>query len=190
MAVSSKTHDRLIGAIVIAISAIGGSAATGTLGATIEDRKAVIEAQIELLQKEAQLQDALRKVAGSKVMNLPTVLSITVTEQMRVARLRLPNGVVAHYREGESIQAGMVVTRITPRQVLLAIEKGKKAVAVPLEYATSSMTGPGSPNATSNALVPSVLLPDPPDVSVPAIRMTPAAVGLPPAASTLPSSAR
>lgn len=137
---------------------------------TVEDRKAVIDAQIDLVKKQKELQDALRSLAGTSAAGMPVVVSVTIGSE-RVARLQLPNGIVSHYREGESVRPGMVVSSIAPRQVFVAVSNGKKMTAIPLDFA-----GPVTPGAAAPAgqqAVPDALLPTAPAVTVPAIEVIP-----------------
>jgi len=147
----------------------------GQVGAqqqTVEDQKAVLDAQIELVKKKRDLQNELRNLGGSSSMGLPVVVSVTIGSQ-RVARLQLPNGIVGHYREDEMIRPGMVVSSIAPKQVFVKVSSGKRAVAVPLDFAGPAMSGPGQVPALPGQNVPDALLPKAPDVTVPAIEVIP-----------------
>lgn len=155
--------------IALACFLVAGMAAAQSQ--TVEDRKAVMDAQIELVKKQKDLQDALRALAGTSASGLPSVVSVTVGSE-RVARLQLPNGIVGHYREGESVRPGMVVSSIAPRQVFVAIGSGKKRTAIPLEFAGPVVPGSVAPAAGQQA-VPDALLPSAPSVVVPAIEVIP-----------------
>lgn len=145
--------------------------ATGIASAqTVEDRKAVMDAKIDLVKKQKELQDALRSLAGTASTGLPVVVSVTIGSQ-RVARLRLPNGIVGHYHEGEAVRPGMVVTSIAPKEVFVAVLNGKKALAVPLEFAGPVIAG--APQGATQQNIPDALLPQAPDVMVPAIEFVP-----------------
>ncbi len=135
---------------------------------TVEDRKAVLDAQIDLVKKQKELQDVLRALAGTSLIGMPVVVSVTIGSE-RVARLQLPNGIVGHYREGEVIRPGVVVSSIAPKQVFVAIAKGKRMVAVPLEFAGPVIAG--IPGAAIQQPVPDILLPSVPSVIVPAIEI-------------------
>lgn len=169
--------------LVVIAFVMASVCATSALAAdTVEDRKAVMDAQIELLKKQADLNTALRNVAGTSALGLPTVVSVTQIGNQRTVRLQLPNGQVSHYREGEVIRRGMVLTSIAPKQVLVAVENGKKMTAVPLEFAMTVPAG-GQAQPTTLASVPDALLPAPPQVVVPAIDVIPAAKPVPAAAT-------
>lgn len=145
----------------------------------VEDRKAVLDAQIELSRKEKELQDLRRSLAGTAALGMPVVVSVTVGAQ-RLARLQLPNGIVGHYREGEMVRPGMVVTSIAPKQVFVTVSGGRRAAAIPLEFAGPVI--PGAPQmAQQQQNVPDSLLPPVPEVQVPAIEVIPAAKAAPPA---------
>lgn len=165
--------------------------ATAAVAQTVEDRRAVLDAQIELLRKQKELQDAQRSLAGTAASGMPVVVSVSVG-QYRIARLQLANGIVGHYREGESIRPGMVVSSIAPKQVFVAVGSGKARSAIPLDFAgpvtPSAMGAPGAPGTPSTAYVPDALLPAAPSVTVPAIEIIPIAkaavtVTAPPAAT-------
>lgn len=147
---------------------------------TVEDRTAVMDAQISLVKKKKELQDALRDLAGTSASGLPVVVSVTIGSE-RVARLQLQNGIVGHYREGEFVRPGMVVSSIAPKQVFVAIGKGKDSSVIALDFA-----GPVVPGAqVTPKTIPDALLPSAPTVSVPAIEVIPDAkpVAKPTAAS-------
>ncbi len=149
------------------------AAASGQAVGTVEDRKAVMDAQIELVKKETDLNSALRSLAGSSALGLPTVVSVTQLGNQRTVRLQLPNGQVSHYREGDSIRRGMVLTSIAPKHVVVAVQNGKKMTPVPLEFAMV-VSASAQAQPTTPASIPDALLPSPPQVVVPAIDVIPA----------------
>lgn len=158
------------------------SALTQVFANSVEDRKAVMDSQIELLRKEAELNEALRRVAGSAAISLPSIVSISRMGANRIARLQFSNGTMEYFREGEMIRPGMKVALISQKQVLVAVDKGKKKVELPLEFAAVNANGvpgmpgmmgaPGVPGAPGSN-VPVELLPTPPSVTVPAIEIIP-----------------
>lgn len=157
----------------ILVPALLMGAAVAHAQPTFDDRSAQLDAQIQLVGKENQLQEALRRSAGASVTGLPTVLSIMGMDGRFSTRLQQPNGVVRIYREGESIQTGMVVTAITPRAVAVTIGQGKKAKTIELQ-AMAGAVGPGSPMSPggmggpgSSSPLPPELLPLPPSVPLP-----------------------
>lgn len=155
-----KTFNFLV---VAALALLAGQVAAQQ---TVEDRKAVMDAQIELVRKQKELQEALRALGGAQALGMPVVVSVTIGNQ-RVARLQLPNGIVGHYREGEAIRPGMVVTSIAPKQVFVAVSNGRKATAVPLDFAGPTLLGQSSQGTQPS--VPDALLPQAPQVVVPAV---------------------
>lgn len=153
-----------LAAVVAGVALVASASAQ-----TVEDRMSVLEAQIGLLKKEKELQDAQRAIAGTSAMGMPVVVSVSVGAQ-RVARLQLPNGIVGHYREGEMVKPGVVVSSISPKQVFVSVGSGKKRAAIPLDFAGPVVPGT---QAQGQANVPDALLPAPPSVAVPAIEVIP-----------------
>lgn len=167
-------------------------------GQTVQDRKAVMQAQIELLKTQADLNKALQETAGSESAPLPQVIAVFGLDGDMVARLQMPNGLVSNFRAGETIRSGLTVASITPRQVSVVAGKGKAVKAIPLEFfaavppGSTGMAGlppgvPGMPGAMPGGFrpqpIPRELLPAPPDVRIPGIG------GLvPPVASTSASA--
>jgi Arc/MetJ family transcription regulator len=159
----NKTKFVVIVALLVARAALAAD--------TVEDRKAVMDAQIDLVKKQKDLKDALRALAGSSAQGLPVVVSVTIGNE-RIARLQLPNGIVSQYREGEAIQRGMVVSAIAPKQVFVAVSNGRRAVAVPLEFAGPVIAGAAQTSVQQS--IPDAMMPQPPQVVVPAIEVIPA----------------
>jgi hypothetical protein len=164
--------------VVIAFVMASVAATNAIATDTVEDRKAVMDAQIELLKKQADLNTALRAVAGTLALGLPTVVSVTQIGNQRTVRLQLPNGQISHFREGDAIRHGMVLTAIAPKQVVVAVANGKKMTAVPLEFAMVVQAGAHA-QPIAPAIMPDALLPLPPRVVVPAIEAIPAAKPFP-----------
>lgn len=158
--------------VLVAVACALAAGLVAAQSQTVEDRKAVMEAQIDLVKKQKELQDALRALAGTSASGMPVVVSVSIGSE-RVARLQLPNGIVGHYREGESVRPGMVVSSIGPKQVFVAVagSSGKRVAAVPLEFA--GPVTPGAPAVAGQQAVPDALLPSAPAVSVPAIEVIP-----------------
>lgn len=162
--------------IAVVVTSVCAQAQT----ASVEDRKNVMDAQIELLRKQAELNTALRAVAGSAPISLPSIVSISKIGDKRTVKLQMFNGVAEYFREGDVIRQGMVLTTITAKQVIISVTNGKKQIAIPLEFVAltnpNMQQQPGQNNATPNELLPS-----PPDVVVPAIAVIPNAVKVAPA---------
>lgn len=160
---------------------------------SFDDRRAQLAAQTELVNAEMQLQEALRRQAGTSVGSMPLVLSIFGIEGRLSARLLQSNGVVSQYREGDTIRPGLVVAAITDRAVTVRVGQGKTTRALPLDFASGAgpvvpglPTGPGLPPGmpAANGPLPLELLPAPPAVSVTPPRRQPAA---PVAAAAVPA---
>jgi hypothetical protein len=166
--------------VLVAVLAGGVAAAADT----VEDRKAVMDAQIDLLKKQAELNKLLREVAGSSAMGMPVVISISQIGAEHVARLQMANGNTSYFREGDVVQPGVMLSGIGARQVFVRVGAGKKATAVPLEFARAVTGVPGQANSGQPVSVPNdAFLPPPPNVTVPAIEVIPAA----PQAATKPA---
>jgi hypothetical protein len=161
------------------VVACAGAVQTQAYGAeTFDDQKSKLDAQIELVRKQRELNQELRQSAGAAVIGLPTIISISRFGGQRVARLQMPGGSADYYREGEPIRQGMTVSVITAKQVIVSIRNGKNEVALPLEYAAApampgmaGAAGAAGSNGATN--VPNELLPQAPNVSVPAIEVVP-----------------
>lgn len=144
---------------------------------TVQERMAVMDAQLELLKKKGQLDKALQESAGSSLAALPQILAVMGLEGVMLARLQLSDGAVNTYRVGETIRPGMAVVSITPRQVSVSVGGHKAMRAVPLEFiAGAAPAGQAgfAPLPGGRAPVPKELLPEPPPVRLPAVA-TPAA---------------
>ena len=143
---------------------------------TVEDRKAVLDAQIDLLKKQSEMNKLLRDVAGSAATGLPVVLSVSDVGGLRVARLQLVNGTAGYYREGEFVQNGVAVSAISGRQVFVKVGSGKSAKSVLLDFATRAASAQGAQGQSQTATQSTAndaLLPSPPVVKVPAIDVIP-----------------
>ncbi len=137
-----------------------------------DDRRAEMDAQIDLLRKEKELNEALRAVAGSGTAAMPSVVAIMGIEGRFTARLMQPSGVVGNFSEGDTVRPGLVVAAITPRAVAVKVGDGKRARTVPLEFMAGAATslgpgvpgGPGLPPGAPGGVLPPELLPMPPSV--------------------------
>ena len=141
----------------------------GQPGLSFDDRRAQLEAQTELVNRELALQDAMRRLAGPAQAGLPTILAILGLEGRYTARLQRPNGVVAYFRENDTIRPGMVIAAISERGVLVRVGQGRAARAVALDFATGAPAtgaGPGLPAGMPAGPLPPELLPPPPAVQV------------------------
>ena len=159
---------------------------------TVQERMAVMDAQLELVKKQGQLDKALQESAGSSIAALPYVLAVMGMDQVMSARLQLSNGTVNTYRVGEAIRPGMTVGSISPRQVTVTLGAGKSARSVPLEFIAPAPVAGGAgfaPLPGGRAPLPRELLPEPPFVRVPASSMPVAPVIAAPAPAAPPPAA-
>ena len=145
---------------------------TGAVHATesVQDRKAVMEAQIDLLKKQAELDRELQLTAGMSMTSMPQVLSVIGLDGRMTARLQFANGLVSNYVEGEVVRSGMRVASITPKQVALTVgmdKKKSKLVVLDFVAGASMMPGISAPGGVISRPVPKELLPDPPYVPMP-----------------------
>ncbi len=142
---------------------------------TVVDRTAEMQAQIQLLDQQAMLNQALQRAADPLLSNLPRVLAISGMEGDLRARLILANGTVTSYREGDVVRGSMTVAAITPRTVMVKVGK-KKSSVLALEFVAGATAGggvgaaPGMPGLGMRPgqpmPVPVELLPPPPRVTL------------------------
>ncbi len=102
----------------------------------VEDQKAHMQAQIELLKKETDLNAAMKTLSQVGGEALPSIVSIGVRGTLSYARLLMPNGATVIYAPGESIKKGLSLLRIEERAVWVQVDlpKGTKK-ALSLEFA-------------------------------------------------------
>lgn len=158
--------------LVIAVLCAGVVMCIGSVHATesVQDRKAVMEAQIDLLKKQAELDRELQLSAGMTMTSMPQVLSVIGLDGKMTARLQFSNGLVSNYVEGEVVRSGMRVASITPKQVALTVgtdKKKSKLVVLDFVAGASMMPGISAPGGVLSRPVPKELLPDPPYVPMP-----------------------
>jgi hypothetical protein len=118
--------------------------------APLADQTNAMEAQIQILRKRAELNQAQALAAAPGLGPLPKVLAIYGFDGSLVARLLLPSGVVANYREGEVLRAGMKLAAITARSVMVAVGPERQRRTVALEF----LAGAGLPPQTHGQPVP------------------------------------
>ncbi|WP_436220371.1 type IV pilus biogenesis protein PilP [Acidovorax sp. LjRoot118] len=167
----AKYNGLLRNAAAIALACCAGM----SIAQTVVDRTAEMQAQIQLLDQQAMLNQALQRAADPLLSNLPRVLAISGMEGDLRARLILANGTVTSYREGDVVRGSMTVAAITPRTVMVKVGK-KKSSVLALEFVAGATTGGGAGPAPGMAgpgvrpgqpmPVPVELLPPPPRVSL------------------------
>jgi type IV pilus biogenesis protein PilP len=157
------------------------SAAAGTVGAqaeppTLADRLSTMDAQLQLLRKQFELDQALSISAVTTVGALPRVVAVYGFEPRLQARLLLAGGMTATFQEGDAIRGAMKVLAISPRAVLVSVKNGRRTAAIPLEFVAPAVPAsagmplpPGQPGAPQPAPVPPELLPPPPALGMPAL---------------------
>ncbi len=91
----------------------------------LEDQKAYMDAQIELLKKQTDLSAALKNWAQVGAESLPSVVSIGVRGREAYTRILLSNGSVMLLRDGDSIKRGLTVSQIEPQGVWVDVELSK-----------------------------------------------------------------
>ncbi|MCU6502308.1 hypothetical protein LPN04_31385 [Rugamonas sp. A1-17] len=178
--------------VTVLVAAAVANAAQGADMLSVEDRKSVLEAQLELLRKEGELNTALRAAAGSNARALPTVLSVSVVGANRTAFLQMPNGGTEHFKVGDEIQSNVVLASADLRKVVVLLRQGKKSVPIVLDSANplaqSGSNGNQQPDPNRQlASIPLSLLPPPPVVQVPSMN-TIRGAGSPLPIPTVPSS--
>jgi hypothetical protein len=149
--------------VATAMPCLGADDETGTLA----DRLNRMDAQVQLLRKKLELDQALSLTAGTSLGSLPRV----VAQDLQV-RLMLPSGMVSTYREGDVIRGSMKVVAITPKSVMVSVQAGRRLNAMPLEFIAGVRDGPGGasplpPGMPATGPLPPELLPPPPVVGSP-----------------------
>lgn len=138
-----------------------------------DDRMAEMEAQLALIRKESEVQEALRNSAINSVRGMPQVVSVSIVGGKRSALLALPGGRQDRFFEGDEIISNLTLQSVSLRKVIGMTKQGKKNVLVPLEFGTAASTNSqgGAINDPSRAQtpLPSSMLPLPPVVQIPAI---------------------
>jgi type IV pilus biogenesis protein PilP len=140
---------------------------------SVADQTNTMDAQIQILRKQAELHQALAQAAGTQLTSLPRVLAVFGFKDSLTARLLLAGGIVSNFKEGESVRSGMTLAAITPKAVLLNVGVGKRVRTVALDFVAG---GNGTPaGAASPAMfappgaplppLPLELLPAPPAVN-------------------------
>jgi type IV pilus biogenesis protein PilP len=153
---------------------------------TLADQINTMNAQVQLLTKQAELRAALSRNAGFDMGTLPRVIAVYGAGSKLVARLLLPSGMISTYDEGDVIRGSMKVAAISPRSVLVTVSNGNKPVTLALDFVAGTQAAsaggaaqpgspmpspfpgaPGSSGAASGGPLPPELLPAPPSVGKP-----------------------
>jgi hypothetical protein len=138
----------------------------------LDDQKAVMQAQIEIMRKELDLNSTLKSLALSDYQPLPRVLSISILESQAQVRLLFASGLSANYTTGDLIAGGIKITQIKSREVIAQVQRHSKTQFVSLEFAISPASSPMSmPSASAGpgTIIPPELMPKLPLVPMPAV---------------------
>jgi len=102
----------------------------------LEDQKALMEAQIEMLKKQTDLSAALKTWAQTGSPSLPRVVSIGIRGQEAFTKLLFSNASQMIFKAGESIKGGLRVAKIEEGGVWVDLEMSHGPVKrIRLEYA-------------------------------------------------------
>lgn len=177
---SDPTRPTFPAALILSAAMVSGVCAQ-TEPPTLADRLSTMDAQLQLLRKQFELDQALSISAVTTVGTLPRVVAVYGFEPRLQARLLLAGGMTATFQEGDAIRGAMKVLTISPRAVIVAVKNGRRTSAIPLEFVAAGVpasTGmplpPGMPGLPPTTPVPPELLPPPPALGVP---LPPAAGG-------------
>ena len=109
----------------------------------VEDQKAMMEAQIELLKKQADLNAALKALSPHGAQALPSVVSIALRGPISFARLLMPSGESVVFKPGERIHQGLTLVSIEDKAVWVHVEQaGMAKTLARLEFAQLSSKEP------------------------------------------------
>lgn len=162
------------------------------------DRMNLLEAQIQLAQKQEQLNAALSRQVDPALSKLPQVVAVMGMEGALKARLLLGNGVVHTYSEGDAISPNLKVAAITTREVVVAFDrktKGSKPMLTPLAMlsgaamdAQNAMTSMNAVNGVgSPAPLPIGMMPTPAPINM-SMPVMPQPIARAPGAPTAPAA--
>ena len=105
-------------------------------GFNLEDQKALMEAQIEMLKKQTDLNAALKAWAQAGAQSLPRVVSVGIRGQEAFTKLLFSNASEVIFKAGEPIKRGLSVAKIEESGVWVDLESSsgvKKRIR--LDYA-------------------------------------------------------
>jgi type IV pilus biogenesis protein PilP len=152
----SKDARRALATAVV-LSAIVSSACAQTEPPTLADRLSLMDAQLQLLRKQFELDQALSISAITTVGTLPRVVAVYGFEPKLQARLVLAGGMTATFQEGDPIRGAMKVLAISPRAVVVSVKNGRRTSAITLEFVAVAV-----PTAGGMPLPPALGLSPPP----------------------------
>lgn len=108
------------------------------------DEMATLDAQIALLNKRAELRNAMQNQNTS--LELPSIASIIDDANGASAKLVYPNGIIRWVVASDDIGDGAKITSITRNRVVARV--GKKTISLP--FATASMLSAGEGGAAAS----------------------------------------
>lgn len=126
------------------------SIAFTTVAATVADQLVAAEVQLELGQKQKQIEDTL---SSDAIMNqLPRVVSVMQFGSQKSVRLLMPSGAVQTFAPGDEITKRMRVGDIGSRRVSVVITplpsaRAKGPVTVPIDFVARAQNNGGGMGA-------------------------------------------
>jgi hypothetical protein len=136
-----KNHNKLPRALLLALMAyVVCPHAPAAPTINYEDQKAIMEAQIELLHKEVELQTAWRQAHGGVGLIGPQIVSIASVGEHFVARLDLGQGVQRNVGVGERLSEGLTVLSISAERVSLTSKHGTRSQVLELKFLSAMPT--------------------------------------------------
>jgi len=130
------------------------------------DQVNLLEAQTQILQRQATLRSLLQQAASSDMdAGLPRILAIFGFEHALVAKLSLPDGSARTFRENQWINDYIKIASISDGGVIVIIKNKKHPIQLAFAPTANSVNRP-PPSPTS---VPDAMLPPAPYVPMPLI---------------------
>lgn len=136
------------------------------LSQTYIDQIATMEAQIELLNKQIALNEAIAKASESGATTLPKVISVIIDNEGASAEIYYSSGRVRTVSSGDSLTKGVSVTAVTQAGVAVKTLNGE----VMLSFHNPLITQQKDPVAN---------LPSPPKVNIPTFSTPASSVPVP-----------
>ena len=136
------------------------------------DEMAVIDAQIQLLQKRDELEMILEQRAASRSAVLPGILSIIGFDGRFTAELVFPNGRIGRFRLGDEVSPDILISGIHPRGVMVTVWMGDGEFReAPLEFVSppSAAQAAGDLGADRPSVLRQAIRPSPPTVHLTAL---------------------
>lgn len=148
---------------------LAGATSAGWAQSTYSDMSNQLDAEIQIYQKQEQLNNAKQRLVDPRLTSLPQVVAVLGLEGNLKAKLMLSSGVTLLYGEGESINPNMKVAAITTREVVVAVTgvksaKKNKPLLAPLAFLSGaqlqkSQSGMPAMGGSPQMPIPESLLP-------------------------------